>query len=138
VVLVARNRGEAAVNVIVEKKALLSALHGAKELYPDEFTALFKGESKKGELRITDLLITPFAEYGRSRSSYSPWFVPSASGTVASFHSHPSGPALPSRQDLVFFAEGYAVNFIAAAPYGLRDVAAFDNKGKRVAFTLID
>jgi len=38
----------------------------------------------------------------------------------------------------VFFAEGYAVNFIAAAPYGLRDVAAFDNKGKRVAFTLID
>ena len=31
-----------------------------------------------------------------------------------------------------------AVNFIATAPYGLRDVAAFDSKGKRVAFTLID
>jgi len=125
-------------NVVVERRALLSALHGAKELHPDEFTALFKGEAKNGEVRVRELLLTPFAEYSRSHSSYSPWFVPAVSGAVASFHSHPSGPALPSRQDLRYFSQGYAVNFIAAAPYGLGDVAAFDNKGKRLAFTVVD
>ncbi len=129
------------VELLVKRKALLSALHGAKEVYPHEFTALFKGNEEESGGRVavtvTYLLISPLAEYGRGRASYQPWLVPSQSGVVASFHSHPGPSAQPSKADLLFFSRGPAFHFIACAPYSLENVKAFDREGREKSFKII-
>ena len=121
----------------IRKRAILSALHGAKELHPNEFIALFKGEEKDGEWTLTELLITPFSEYEESSSSYSEFFIPTNTGGIASFHSHPTpNNSFPSRQDLRFFTQK-RFNLIASYPYRVQDVNAFNSKGKKMEFEIV-
>src|SRR3989338_7549332 len=139
----------------IRKTALLSALHGAKETHPDEFICLLRGEKitggakvagkdgksekrEEGDWLISEVIIPPFASYELNASSFSPWFIPANSKELATFHSHPSpNTAYPSRQDLKMFSNS-TFNFIACFPYGVASMNAFDSKGKRIAFEIVD
>lgn len=122
----------------IRRQALLSALHGAKELYPDEFIALFRGEEKDGQLTLTELIIPPFSHGDEDSSSYSPYFIPANSSEKASFHSHPDpDTAYPSDEDLYYFSHSGSYHFIACHPYGLKDVNCFDAHGNQTAFEVI-
>ena len=124
----------------IKRTALESALQGARETHPHEFICLLRGEEQKdGEWLITEVIIPPFSAYDRTSSSYSPWFIPALSGEIASFHSHPSSnTAYPSRQDLVHFSHAQQFHFIACYPYRAQDANAFDSKGKKIEFKIID
>ncbi|MBD3261863.1 MAG: proteasome protein, partial [Candidatus Altiarchaeales archaeon] len=58
---------------------------------------------------------------------------------IGSVHSHPSGNAGPSRQDLLYFKKTGKIHLIAAHPYkGLGDVACFDGDGNPLDLEVVD
>lgn len=119
--------------VKITRRALLSALTGAKNTYPNEFIALFDGVGDE----LTDLVIPPLAQSNGRSASYTPWFLPATSLGLASFHSHPSKSNKPSQTDLLHFSKRQAWHFIACYPYRVEDVAAYDNKGNRIEFEIV-
>ena len=120
--------------VKVRRRALLSALHGARETHPNEFIAFFSRGGDGEEL--VDLIIPPLAQSTGRSASYVPWFLPATSGGEASFHSHPSRSNKPSKADLLQFGKARKWHFIACYPYRVEDVAAYDDEGGRVPFTI--
>ncbi|NYZ74886.1 Mov34/MPN/PAD-1 family protein [Candidatus Micrarchaeota archaeon] len=122
--------------VIVKRRPLLSALEAAKHTFPDEFIGLFRGKREDDTITVDELIIAPLSTYGESYSAYSPWFLPPKIDSVGSFHSHPVGPALPSRADKEHFAIAGPVHFIATPPFTPETTACFDSKGKRIEFEL--
>jgi len=127
-----------AARVTIRKTALLSALQGAKNMHPDEFIALFRGEhGSDGRLQLTELIIPPFAQGDEDSSSYSPYFIPANSREKASFHSHPDpDTAYPSDEDSYYFSKESGIHFIACWPFRLQDVACFDAGGNELDFTV--
>ncbi|MFH1056782.1 MAG: Mov34/MPN/PAD-1 family protein [Candidatus Micrarchaeota archaeon] len=124
--------------VEITRRALESALQGARETHPHEFVCLLRGEKKEGKWVIHEVIIPPFSSYERHSSGFSDWFIPANSNEIASFHSHPSpNSAFPSRQDLHFFSRSGKFHFIASAPYRIQDVNAFDSNGKRMGFQVV-
>lgn len=123
----------------IKKNALLSALQGSKNMHPDEFIALFRGEIQKdGTLVLTELILPPLAHGDEDSSSYSPYFIPANTREKASFHSHPDpDTAYPSDEDLYFFSKESGIHFIACWPFRLQDVNCFDAAGKPVPFSLV-
>jgi proteasome lid subunit RPN8/RPN11 len=123
----------------IRKNALLSALQGAKELYPNEFIALFRGEDlPTGGVLLTELIIPPLSHGDSNSSSYSPYFIPANSLEKASFHSHPHpGTAFPSKEDKYYFSSTGGVHFIACPPFEIKDVNCFNANGNRIQFKVV-
>ena len=122
----------------IRKNAFLSALAGAKAAHPNEFVCLFRGRRDNGDLIIEDTLIPPGIMTSETMTSFSDWMMPYFEGLVGTFHSHPGGSARPSQQDKHLFSQKGGVNFIAAEPFGVKDVAAYLGNGKKAEFTIID
>ena len=118
--------------VKIMRHALESALHGAKEMHPDEFLCIFASDDGKVFDRI---LLTPLADYGPTHASFNDFLMPTG-GFKASFHSHSNGVLRPSRQDLVLFSAKGAFHAIAGPPYTTQNLVFFDKRGKNVAFKL--
>ena len=122
----------------ITRRALLSALQGAKETHPNEFVCLLRGEKKGEDWLLTEVIIAPFSSYEKSSSSYSMWYVPANNNEAATFHSHPSpNSAFPSREDLHFFARSSPFHLIACVPYRPQDTKAFDAKGNEIGFEIV-
>jgi proteasome lid subunit RPN8/RPN11 len=133
----------------ITKRALESALESSRATFPSEFIGLFRGSEKTvrgvATAKLDELIIAPFSEYGEGFSSYSDVFLPMHTRALATFHSHPSAPAAPSRGDLHFFARKGRFHFIACPPFdwrlkasdGRNCVRAFDSRGKEVAFKVV-
>jgi proteasome lid subunit RPN8/RPN11 len=121
----------------VTRRALESALQGARESHPNEFVALLDGSRGSQGVRLDSLVIPPLAHGDPFSSGFQPWFLPASSGGLASFHSHPSRSNKPSRQDLDFFSRTRRWHFIARYPYRAEDVAAYDAEGAPVGFTIV-
>ena len=122
--------------VLVKSRPLLTALQASKNIFPDEFIGLFRGKWNGEAITIEELIIPPLSDYGNGFSSYAPWFIPPNTNSIGSFHSHPQGPARPSRQDLQHFASNGPVHFIAAPPFTIKSTACFDAKGKKIGFEM--
>lgn len=125
----------------ITEKALESALQGAREVFPREFIAFFRGtEEENGSVTLNELVLAPLSEYGDGYSALSPfhdWIAPHNLGALASFHSHPHPPARPSRADLSFFSRTAHYHFIACPPFTFGSVKAFDGKGNEEKFVLV-
>ena len=121
----------------IRKNAFLSALAGARAACPNEFICLLRGKRVGADLVIEDTLIPPGIMTSNTMTSFSDWMMPYMEGLVGTFHSHPGGSARPSRQDGWLFSQKGGVNFIAAEPFGVKDVAAFIGSGKKVDFVVI-
>ena len=90
----------------ITRRALLSALQGAKETHPAEFVCLLRGEEKGVDALLYEVIIPPLSHSDENSSSYSPWFIPAQMGELAGFHSHPApNSAYPSKQDLIHFSQ---------------------------------
>lgn len=122
----------------IRRRALLSALAGAKAAHPNEFICLLTGKRGKEGLLIEDTLIPPGIMVSESMSSFSDWMMPFIDGLAGTFHSHPGGALMPSKEDRWLFSQKGGVHFIAAEPYGEKDVRAFLHDGKRVQVKVVD
>lgn len=119
----------------ITRNALESALQGAKNSYPNEFLGLFR--EKDGI--IFELLLAPLSISDEHSATFPVFYMPTDPTIVATFHSHPSyGVAHPSKADKDLFSRHYGRHFIASLPYSPQSTYAFDNKGDRVEFEIVD
>ncbi len=123
--------------ISIKRRALLSAIAGAKAAYPNEFLCLLTGKREGGRLLVEDTIIPPGIMVSETMSSFSEWMLPTIDGLVGTFHSHPGASSRPSRQDLLLFSQKGGVNFICGAPFGEKSARAYDSQGRQLRFSII-
>jgi proteasome lid subunit RPN8/RPN11 len=111
---------------------ILDAIYaGAKELYPRESFLLLRGKKKNGVIRVSDLIVAPFAVHNEDSTHFSPYMLPSDFSLVGTVHSHPSGNILPSVVDLNYFFG--RILMIVGPPFeGESCVAVYDSNGEKL------
>lgn len=124
--------------ILVKRRALLSALAGAKAAYPHEFICLFTGRRLNTNIVIEDTLIPPGIMVSESMASFNDWMLPFIEGMLGTFHSHPGGSSRPSKQDRWLFSQKGGIHLIAAEPYDEKSVSAYLGNGKKAEFRIID
>ena len=102
--------------------------------HPDEAILILKGKSKKGNVFVEDLVIPPFSETGTTFAGFPHTFLPLDTSYVGVMHSHPTGSAEPSLEDLQNFYG--LVSVIVQSPYEDGDIFAWDSGGKPVPVIL--
>jgi proteasome lid subunit RPN8/RPN11 len=123
--------------VTITRDVLESCLLGAQESYPREFLGMLAGTRAKDEIRIDRLYLAPLTESDEGSVHFDEFNLPIALGVVGTFHSHPSGQALPSKADLRMFSRKGSVHLVACRPFGAQSVRAFDLKGKELPFSTV-
>jgi proteasome lid subunit RPN8/RPN11 len=104
---------------------------GAKQLYPRESFLLLRGKKSKGVIKITDLVLAPFAAHGNGFASFNPYMFSGDFTLVGTVHSHPSGNISPSHVDMNYFFG--RILMIVGYPFeGLRCIAAYDSHAERM------
>lgn len=123
--------------VVISRKLLAVLLESARTVYPRETILLLRGKAMKRSVRITDIVIPPLATHGQRFSGFPAYMLPMDFSIIGSVHSHPSGVALPSVEDL---NHSYGmVMMILAYPFrGEEDVGVFSQSGKRVTLTVTE
>ena len=108
---------------------------GAKELYPRESFLLLRGKKKKSVIRITDLVLAPFAVHGKGFAHFNPYMFSGDYSLVGTVHSHPSGNTQPSNVDLHYFFG--RILMIVGYPFdGSACVAVYDGDGEKMALQI--
>ena len=104
---------------------------GAKQLYPRESFLLLRGKKSKTAIKITDLILAPFATHGQGFAHFNPYLFSGDFSLVGTVHSHPSGNISPSHVDMNHFFG--RILMIVGFPYeGLSCVAAYDSNANRL------
>ena len=105
-----------------------------KMSHPDEAILILKGKSRKGDMLVEDLVIPPFSETGTTFAGFPHSFLPLDTSYIGTMHSHPTGPADPSLEDLQNFYG--LVSVIVRSPYEDGDIFAWDRDGNPVPVVL--
>jgi proteasome lid subunit RPN8/RPN11 len=120
-------------SVVLHKDVMDSILTYSRSAYPREGILLLRGKSKKGVVEVESLVIPPMATHGEGFSSFNWWLLPIDLSFVGVAHSHPSGYAVPSHQDLLH-AMG-RIMVIAGYPYLDKDcLKVYDVHGNPIHF----
>jgi proteasome lid subunit RPN8/RPN11 len=120
-----------ATTVELPQEILDAIFAGAKELYPRESFLLLRGKKRKGVIRVSDLVLAPFAVHGEGFAHFNPYMFSGDFSLVGTVHSHPSGNIRPSHVDLNYFFG--RVLMIVGYPYeGEACVAVYDGNGEKM------
>ena len=104
---------------------------GAKQLYPRESFLLLRGKKSKGTIKITDLVLAPFAVHGEGFAHFNPYMFSGDYSLVGTVHSHPSGNISPSHVDMNYFFG--RILMIVGYPYeGRNCMAVYDSNAERL------
>jgi proteasome lid subunit RPN8/RPN11 len=104
---------------------------GAKQLYPRESFLLLRGKKTKGTIKITDLVLAPFAVHGEGNVHFNPYMFSGDFSLVGTVHSHPSGNISPSHVDMNYFFG--RILMIVGHPFeGINCVGAYDSNADRL------
>ncbi len=118
-------------HVEVPQDILDAIFAGAKQLYPRESFLLLRGKSSKGTIKVTDLLLAPFAAHGRGEVHFNPYMFSGDFSLVGTVHSHPSGNVSPSDVDMNYFFG--RILMIVGYPFeGRGCIAAYNCKAERL------
>lgn len=121
------------IKVIFDSQVVDSLMSYSKMAYPNEGILLLRGKSKKGIVQVTSVAVPPAAVHGAAFSSFSWWMLPIDMSYLGVAHSHPSGNATPSQQDLLHASGRLMV--IMGYPYASTlDLGVYDHNGKSVPF----
>lgn len=121
--------------VSVKGEVLETFLEMCREVFPRENIMLIRGKIRGERAEIKEFLIPPFSTYGEGFSSFSTYMIPFDLSIIGVAHSHPSGNANPSNEDLNNFYG--RLMLIAAYPYDSRTVAAYNSKGIKIEFSVV-
>ncbi len=102
-------------SVTMLREVVDSILTYSRAAYPREGILLLRGRSKKGDVLVESVVIPPMATHGEGFSSFSWTLMPIDLTFIGVAHSHPSGYAVPSHQDLLHMMGRIMV--IAGYPY---------------------
>ena len=101
-----------------------------KITHPDEMILILKGHSKKGKMFVESLVVPPFHETGPTFAGFPANQLPFDSDYIGMVHSHPTGTAEPSSEDLHNFFG--LVSVIVKSPYEDEDIFAWDSSGNSI------
>ena len=119
--------------VVIEKQVVDSLLSYSQMSYPREGILLLRGKVKKGVAVVSGVVIPPAAVHGEGFSSISWFMLPVDSSFLGVAHSHPSGNAMPSEQDLLHLAGRIMV--ILGYPYtGPSSLRVYNSRGRELPF----
>jgi proteasome lid subunit RPN8/RPN11 len=106
----------------------------SKMFHPREGILLLRGRKRKGDvLEVDGVVIPPAAVHGGGFSGFSWNLVPMDLSYVGVAHSHPSGWAVPSHQDVLHVSGKIMV--IAGAPYSDDScLKVYDTHGEPLRF----
>jgi proteasome lid subunit RPN8/RPN11 len=117
---------------------ILEAIYaGAKELYPRESFLLLRGKKSKGAIRITDLVLAPFAAHGHGEVHFNPYMFAGDFSLVGTVHSHPSGNISPSDVDMNYFF-GRILMIVGPPFIGKNCIAAYDSNAERITIEITE
>lgn len=121
--------------VSINQDALDGILSYCKMKHPNECILILRGKSKNRSITIDSLVIPPFSETGPTFAGFPNAMLPLDFSYVGIVHSHPSGSAQPSLEDLNNFFG--LVSLIVKSPYENEDVFAWDRDGNPVKLEII-
>jgi proteasome lid subunit RPN8/RPN11 len=101
--------------VILRKEVLDSVLTYSRMFHPKEGILLLRGKKRKGVVEVENVVIPPNAIHGGAFSGFGWGMIPIDMSYVGVAHSHPSGYAIPSHEDLLNVSGSIMV--IAGYPY---------------------
>ncbi len=108
----------------------------SKMFHPKEGILLLRGKSKKGVVDVDGVVIPPAAIHGSGFSAFGWGMIPIDLSYVGVAHSHPSGYAVPSHEDLLHVTGKIMV--IAGAPYeDERCLKVYDVHGTPLVFEVV-
>lgn len=102
-------------SVRFRREVVDSILSYSTMAYPREGILLLRGRSRKGVVEVESVAIPPLATHGQGFSGFSWTMIPMDLSFVGVAHSHPSGYAIPSHEDLLHVSGRIMV--IAGYPY---------------------
>ena len=119
------------ITIQIPRDILDTIYAGAKELYPKESFLLLRGKKKKGVIKVTDLVLAPFAVHGNGSIHFNPYMFSGDYSLVGTVHSHPSGNTSPSDVDMNYFFG--RILMIVGYPFeGERCISAYDSNAERL------
>jgi proteasome lid subunit RPN8/RPN11 len=111
----------------------------AKAAHPNEALALLLGRKEaNGDLYLTRLLIPPGLSLDEDSAYFDAWSLPSDTPYLGVFHSHPSGGASPSDEDILASGHEGGVQLILASPYAPGGLRAYHPDGTPLEYSVID
>ena len=122
--------------VTLTKESKDGIISYCKMNHPDEMVLILKGRSKKGNVLIDGLVITPFSETGPTFAGFPSSFLPLDLSYIGMAHSHPEGSAEPSLDDLNNFFG--LVSIIVKSPYNDEDIFAWDSSGNTIPVSILE
>ena len=118
-------------HVQIPQDILDTIYSGAKQLYPRESFLLLRGKKSKGIIRITDLVLAPFAVHGEGNVHFNSYLFSGDFSLVGTVHSHPSGNISPSHVDMNYFFG--RILMIVGYPFeGRNCIAAYDSNADKL------
>ena len=124
-------------SVTMLREVVDSVLTYSRSAYPREGILLLRGKSRKGDVRVESVVIPPMATHGEGFSSFSWTMMPIDLSFIGVAHSHPSGYAVPSHQDLLHMMGRIMV--IAGYPYSDEScIKVYDVHGNPLGFQVVE
>lgn len=121
--------------MVIRRAVLDSVLSYSKMFHPREGILLLRGRRKKDMVEVESVVIPPAAVHGAGFSGFSWTMVPMDLAYVGVAHSHPSGWAVPSHQDVLHVTGKIMV--IAGAPYSDEScLRVYDTHGEPLPFAI--
>ena len=122
-------------SVIVHRSVMDSVLSYSKMFHPREGILLLRGKSKGGVVEVESVVIPPAAIHGGGFSSFSWNLLPMDLSYIGVAHSHPSGHAVPSHQDVLHVTG--KIMMIAGAPYSDEScLKIYNTRGEPLPFVV--
>ncbi len=120
-------------SAIVSRSVVNSILTYSKAAHPREGILLLRGTSRKGVVRVESVAVPPMATHGDGFSSFNWYMLPIDMSFIGVAHSHPSGHAHPSHQDMLHMMG--KVMMIAGYPYDNADcLKMYDAHGNQISY----
>ena len=120
-------------SVIIRRQVVDSIFSYSKMFHPREGILLLRGRKKGDVLEVDGVVIPPAAVHGSGFSGFHWNLLPMDLSYVGVAHSHPSGWAVPSHQDVLHVSGKIMV--IAGAPYSDDScLKVYDTNGEPLRF----
>ncbi|MEM4258387.1 MAG: Mov34/MPN/PAD-1 family protein [Candidatus Thermoplasmatota archaeon] len=111
-------------------------LEMGKSSMPNEFGALLK--VRPGDKHtIAEIAMLPGTIAGTSHALFQLHMLPVDYSIVGTVHSHPSGDAFPSEDDMFLFSRYGRIHVIVASPFTEDSWNVFDHTGKTIDVELV-
>jgi len=122
--------------ISVSDELLQTILEGGRRLYPREMVLLLRGQKRKSELRISEVLVPPLATHGSNFADVRLHMLPMDFSIVGTVHSHPSGNLNPSTTDLNHLF-GIVLMIVGFPFTDERNAAVYNRSGEKLSLQII-